>query len=336
MSVGEKIQTHRKRLGLSQDELGQKLLVSRQTISLWEKDQTVPTIDNLIRLREIFGVSLDAILGFASEESQEEVLPKEEYRFKYSNDELNEIDRLQRKDLYKRPILVAVICAITVFLFVLSQAPNFAYGFLAGVFLMGEIVNIKGIRVYKKAWPNTARRIQEQTYEYKVFDEYLGVNIYHENDIVRQSKCYYKDIEKIIPFGKWLILQFGGQAFIIRKADLKEGSFFLSYAPQPEPQKPPMATPPKWRAISIILFVASLMSILGALLLVNAASTLNGLILENVWLFFTMTPIPIASIIFGFVARGKGYRCKKNIIAGFIMLALLCIYGSFAFIFAGV
>ena len=28
--------------------LGQKLLVSRQTISLWEKDQTVPTIDNLI------------------------------------------------------------------------------------------------------------------------------------------------------------------------------------------------------------------------------------------------------------------------------------------------
>ena len=48
MTVGEKIQAYRKRLGMSQEELGQKLLVSRQTISLWEKDQTVPTIDNLI------------------------------------------------------------------------------------------------------------------------------------------------------------------------------------------------------------------------------------------------------------------------------------------------
>lgn len=58
MTVGERIQMHRKQLGISQEELGQKLLVSRQTISLWEKDQTVPTIDNLIRLKEIFNVSV--------------------------------------------------------------------------------------------------------------------------------------------------------------------------------------------------------------------------------------------------------------------------------------
>ena len=37
MTVGEKIQTYRKQLGMSQEELGQKLLVSRQTISLWKK-----------------------------------------------------------------------------------------------------------------------------------------------------------------------------------------------------------------------------------------------------------------------------------------------------------
>ena len=46
MTIGEKIQKYRKDLGLSQEELGQKLIVSRQTLSLWEKDQTVPTIDN--------------------------------------------------------------------------------------------------------------------------------------------------------------------------------------------------------------------------------------------------------------------------------------------------
>ena len=73
MTVGEKIQTYRKQLGMSQEELGQKLLVSRQTISLWEKDQTVPTIDNLIRLREIFGVSADEILGFENIEQNDKI-----------------------------------------------------------------------------------------------------------------------------------------------------------------------------------------------------------------------------------------------------------------------
>ena len=63
MTVGEKIQKYRKDLGLSQEELGQKLLLSRQTVSLWEKDQTAPTLDNLMRLKEIFGVSIDEILG---------------------------------------------------------------------------------------------------------------------------------------------------------------------------------------------------------------------------------------------------------------------------------
>ena len=72
MTVGEKIQFYRKNLGLSQKELGQKLHVSRQTVSLWEKDQTVPTIDNLALLKEIFNVSFDKILG-----DDEEVAKKE-------------------------------------------------------------------------------------------------------------------------------------------------------------------------------------------------------------------------------------------------------------------
>ena len=47
---------------MSQEELGNLLFVSRQTVSLWENNQTVPTVDNLVRLKEIFGVSLDSIL----------------------------------------------------------------------------------------------------------------------------------------------------------------------------------------------------------------------------------------------------------------------------------
>ena len=90
MTTGEKINYYRKQLGLSQEELGQKLLVSRQTISLWEKDQTVPTIDNLIRLKEIFGVSVDELLGCAEENQTEVNLPvaKESYVFRYTKKSL--------------------------------------------------------------------------------------------------------------------------------------------------------------------------------------------------------------------------------------------------------
>ncbi|MBO5395288.1 MAG: helix-turn-helix transcriptional regulator [Clostridia bacterium] len=336
MTVGEKIQMYRKQLDLSQEELGQKLLVSRQTISLWEKDQTVPTIDNLIRLREIFGVSVDEILGFENIEQNDEILPNESYRFTFSKQELNEIYRLQRKSIYKRPIIFTVLCILMIVFFIGSSAPDVMIGFSFGMFLIGAVSHIKGIRAYSKAWKNSTERICKSVYEYKVFENYISVNIYRENEKIRESKCFFTDIEQIQQFGKWLFLQFGGQSFIIRKSDLKENSAFYSYMyknPSRITEKPMNN---KWKVLSVILFVASLLSIFGALGLVAMVSSKNHLFVENMWLFFLLTPIPIASIVLGFVLKLKNYKYKKNIIVGIIMVALLCIYGSFSFIFANV
>jgi len=333
MTVGEKIQKYRKDLDLSQEELGQKLLVSRQTISLWEKDQTVPTIDNLIRLREIFGVSVDEILGFETIEQNNEILPNELYRFTFSKEELSEIYRLQRKSVYKSPLIFTILCILMIVFFIGSSAPDVMIGFAFGMFLIGAVSHIKGIRAYSKAWKNSTERICKSVYEYRVFENYIGVNIYRENERIRESKCFFTDIEQIQQFNKWLFLQFGGQSFIIRKSDLKENSAFYSYMYK-NPSKiiePPVSN--KWRTISTILFVASLLSIMGALALVGAVSNANGLFVENMWLFFLLTPIPISSIIFGFVLKSKGYKYKKNIIVGFIMTFFLCIYGLFTFMF---
>ena len=54
------------------------------------------------------------------------------------------------------------------------------------------------------------------------------------------------------------------------------------------------------------------------------------------WIFFLFLPVPIASIVFGFYLKKKGYKYKKNVIVGIIMAALLCIYGSFTFIFSDI
>lgn len=62
MTLGESISSNRKRLGLSQIKLAEMLSVSRQSVSKWETDATVPEIDKLIALGEIFGISLDELI----------------------------------------------------------------------------------------------------------------------------------------------------------------------------------------------------------------------------------------------------------------------------------
>lgn len=59
MSLAEKIACLRKRNSLSQEELSQRLSISRQAVSKWEAAESVPDIANLVRLSALFGVSVD-------------------------------------------------------------------------------------------------------------------------------------------------------------------------------------------------------------------------------------------------------------------------------------
>lgn len=62
MNFNEKLIELRKSKGLSQDELGQELGVSRQTISKWELAQSYPDFQRLVLLSDYFGLSLDALV----------------------------------------------------------------------------------------------------------------------------------------------------------------------------------------------------------------------------------------------------------------------------------
>lgn len=62
MNFNEKLIELRKSKGLSQDELGQNLGVSRQTISKWELAQSYPDFQRLVLLSDYFGLSLDALV----------------------------------------------------------------------------------------------------------------------------------------------------------------------------------------------------------------------------------------------------------------------------------
>ncbi len=62
MSLGTKLYELRNKAGLSQDALAEKLDVSRQSVSKWETDTSVPELEKLIRLAELFGVTLDQLV----------------------------------------------------------------------------------------------------------------------------------------------------------------------------------------------------------------------------------------------------------------------------------
>ena len=62
MTLGEKITALRIRENLSQEELADKLFVSRQAISRWETNQTLPQIDKIIQLCNFFKISTDELL----------------------------------------------------------------------------------------------------------------------------------------------------------------------------------------------------------------------------------------------------------------------------------
>jgi len=63
----------RKEKGLSQEELAEKIGVSRQAISKWENGESAPDTDNLISLADVYGISLDELLGKEKAEKPEEV-----------------------------------------------------------------------------------------------------------------------------------------------------------------------------------------------------------------------------------------------------------------------
>ncbi len=63
MTLGQKLKEMRRKMGLSQESLGEIICVSRQAITKWENDTGIPDISNLQELSKIFGTTIDYLLN---------------------------------------------------------------------------------------------------------------------------------------------------------------------------------------------------------------------------------------------------------------------------------
>ena len=75
MDLGKHLSEARKKVGLSQETVAEKLGVSRQTISKWEKEETIPDIYQSKKLAKLYNLSLDELIEFDMDIKQiEEVI----------------------------------------------------------------------------------------------------------------------------------------------------------------------------------------------------------------------------------------------------------------------
>ena len=71
MSLGERIKEQRKKSGLSQERVAELVGVSRQSVTKWESGQSAPSTENLFKLAEIFGTTVDMLLDIPDEKNSQ-------------------------------------------------------------------------------------------------------------------------------------------------------------------------------------------------------------------------------------------------------------------------
>ncbi len=81
MNLGKQIKKHRSALALSQEELAEKIFVSRQSISNWENDKTYPDIKSLLMLSELFEISVDELIKGDVDTMKKEISEQEQTEF---------------------------------------------------------------------------------------------------------------------------------------------------------------------------------------------------------------------------------------------------------------
>lgn len=337
MTLGNKIYHFRKLINLSQEELANKLDVTRQSVSLWENDQSLPTIDNLKALSNLFNVSVDELLENSQEQSKNcDETPLFRTNIKYNYDAYkNMYDFVSRKH-----ILINTICffaCVLIIIGILASKVNKSCLLFPIFFMMIFVINCIKIRVGVKKYINNC---------FVSKPNLVSVQMFYKDYIVIQSKSdthegkvtkSYSEIKHKYQDYNYIYLIFNDITTIIDKStyegNIEDVLNLLGFNSKELKEKKSTKT------LSLILFISSFASIflfaLITIIVVNSQPIpeFPSVAPSFMWIAFIILPIPLTSLIFGILLTAKKRKYKKNIVSGAIMSVILCIYGCFCFIF---
>lgn len=138
MEISKQIKKRRLDAELSQEELAEKIFVTRQTISNWENNRSYPDINSLILLSNFFDISLDILVKGDLEEMKEEI-------------KLEDIQQFNRDSKIYTALLVALV---------LSAAPLLFYLHRLGIVLWAALWSVSMYFAYRVDKQKKAHDIQ--------------------------------------------------------------------------------------------------------------------------------------------------------------------------------
>lgn len=359
MTLGERLQQLRKEKQMSQEELGNLLLVSRQTVSLWENNQTVPTVDNLIRLKEIFGVSIDSIL--TGEEppattAEADIQPPsaeppstdyyeplmESYSYSLETNDLAALSNLFPQRYMK---------GTSVFLFLLFMSVVPSIIFADGIdshpmivipLLFLAISLIKYIRSFIRIKKFKAE-LCGKNYTVELYRDYFIMKTSLNGDIISTRKVFLGEITACWDLPYCCVFSTNNNVlFPVKKSVFRENSYIGYLCNNIKTDKTDFNSKKIMllKLAANVLIFCCFLSIFSALFLIafraESADFSAKNIVNTLSIFHWFLLIPILSIVTGILLRKNKIQNKKNIICGIIFGFIFLIYGFFPAIFSNV
>lgn len=346
MTLGEKIEFYRKQKNLSQEQLKDMLSVSRETVGIWEKDQARPTVDNLLKLKEIFGVTVDVLLSEDTEIAQEDNLaeegPLESFTVTYQKDDIRNFTMKANKD---RIVLLSVF-SLALFVIMLASVSTspWLFGMEVGFFLLSVVVTVRTILLIKKSIRFSEQQTANAVFQYDIYKDHIRQTVSRSGEEITMRKMLFSELSNIRRYGNLIVFQYVNHIFLVHTTDLGDNYFFFRSLrarflevnqvkkPKQEPKRSDGLT-----VVSVLLFIFSIASILIAIFVAAEISMHEPNILyqprvfaENLRVALCFLPIPVGSLVFGIITYRKGYAYKKNIVIGIIMTVFLLIFGLLA------
>ncbi len=266
----------------------------------------------------------------------EENAPNESYRFQFTPEELKGVQKIHNASNKKFFIGIITVIIYLILWFCPIRTWHLIDGLMLGISIGAIIVftlfSFLVVRNNNRAFKNTEKIRCSTIYEYLIFDQYLRINLYRNNEQVRSSKCYFNEIQCIQDMKNLLEITIGGQGYLLRKCELQEDSYFYTFMRQKPKKTIKRNTVSIWITLALLFLWFSFLCLMIATRLMRLASADDKLAFDYTWIFFSMVLIAIASIVFSIISYVKEKNGKGLIFFGCIPVLLLCAYSAFAVI----
>ena len=133
MALGERIKVCRQNAGMSQEKVAELLGVSRQAVTKWEVNQSAPNTENLFKLAEIFGTTVDMLLD-SDDNSKQSSAEQIYYLYKMEEEKKKASKRRKMKKYISIALVIAIVfgCIIGSILYIRNLPVDYDAGACGG------------------------------------------------------------------------------------------------------------------------------------------------------------------------------------------------------------